>query len=169
MDAIGMIIGSFWGLERTRRLLALLSDDREIESVRNTICLSPILHHWWRMGYMALEPLEKLSNGTRVRLRWLHQVRFSMGDKIPLSAGPSDHLHLPPVQGSLDVRDCRSGHLILNGLVIDLTSDNLATEVSYDLLQLQWDLLRMAALCGAANAPDDPDWNTRGSKVCGRA
>lgn len=139
--------------------MALLSNDGEIDSVRNTICLSPLLHHWWGLGYIAFEPLEKLPNGTRVRFRWLCRTRFSVWDKVPLDTDPNDHLHRPSVHSSFAIRDFHSGHPILDGLVVDLTSDDPMTEVSYDLLQLQWDLLRMTVLCGAAEAADDPNWD----------
>lgn len=152
-------MGVFWSQARNSRLQVLLSDDAEIDSARNTICLNPLLHHWWGLGYMALEPLEKLLNGTRVRLRWLHRTSFSVWDKVPLDTDPNNHLHPPSVAGSFGIRDFRSGRPILDGSIFDLTSDDPTTEVSYDLLQLQWDLLRMAVLCGAAEAADDPNWN----------
>lgn len=47
----------------------------------------------------------------------------------------------------------------MDGSVFDLTSNYPTREVSYDLLQLQWDLLRMTVLCGAAEAADDSNWN----------
>ena len=105
---------------------------------------------------MALEPVERLSNGTRVRLRWLRQTSFTVWDRVPLNTNPNDHLHPPNVPGSFNIRDLPSGHPIPDGSVFDLTSDYGEMHVSYDLLQLQWDLLRMAALCGAAEAADDP-------------
>lgn len=154
-----MVISNFWGEERNSRLQALVSNDAEINSVRNTICLNPLLHHWWGLGYMALEPLEKLANGTRVRVRWLRRTIFTVWDKVPLDTDPNDHLRPPSVAGSLVVRDVRSGHPILDGSVFDLTSNYPTREVSYDLLQLQWDLLRMTVLCGAAEAADDSNWN----------
>lgn len=154
-----MIIGTYWGEARNRRLQDLLSDNAEIYSARNAICLSPLLHHWWGLGYIALEPLEKLPNGTRVRLRWLRRTSFSVWDKVPLDTNPNDYLHPPLVAGSFSIRDLRSGHSILDGSTFDLTSDDPLTEVSYDLLELQWDLLCMAVLCGAAEAADDPSWN----------
>lgn len=154
-----MVIGNFWGQERDGRLQALLSDNEEIDSVRNTLCLSPLLHRWWGLGYIALEPVEKVSNGTRVRFRWLHQTHFSVWDKVPLDTNPTDHLQPLSLPGSLAIRDFNSGHPILDGLVIDLTSNDPTTEISYDLLQLQYDLLRMAVLCGAADAAEGPHWD----------
>ena len=153
------VIRTFWGPERNSRLQDLLSDSAKIDSVHNTICLTPLLHHWWGLAYIAFEPLEKLRNGTRVRLRWLRQTSFSVWERVPLNADPYDHLHPPSVAGSFDIRDLRSGHPIPDGSIFDLTSDDPETEVSYDLLELQWDILRMAALCGAAEAADDPKWD----------
>lgn len=57
------------------------------------------------------------------------------------------------------MRDLTTGHPIIDGSVFDLTSEDPATEASYVLLELQWDLLRLAALSGAAEAADDPQWD----------
>lgn len=154
-----MVMGNFWGHETNSRLVALLSGNEDIDSVRNTLCLNPLLHHWWGRGYMALEPIEKLSNGTRVRFRWLRRTGFSVWDKVPLNTDPTSHLQPLPGDGSFAIRDFHSGHPILDGLIIDLTSHDPMTEVSYDLLELQWNLLQMAVLCGAAEAADDPNWD----------
>lgn len=48
-DAIGTIIRGSYGQERNNRLLAVLSDDKEI--------------------VMTLKPVKKLASGTRVSLR----------------------------------------------------------------------------------------------------
>ena len=154
-----MVIATFWGRERHSRLHALLSDSAELDSTRNAICLSPLLHYWWGLGYLAFEPLQELENGTRVCLRWLHRTSFTVWDKVPLDTDPTKCLHPPSVTGNLGAVDMRSGHPVLEGSVFDLTSDDPATRVSHDLLQLQWDLLRMTVLCGAAEAADDPAWN----------
>lgn len=154
-----MIIGNFWGQARNSRLQTLLANNTQVDSARNAICLSPLLHHWWGRGYIAFEPLEKLHNGTRVRVRWLRRTGFSVSDRVPLDTDPTDHLHPPSIAGSLDIVDSCSGHPVLDRSVLDFTSDDPGTEVSHDLLQLQWDLLRMAVLCGAFEATDDPYWD----------
>jgi hypothetical protein len=158
-NAIETIIGGFWNSERASRVIDLVSDNSIIDSVSNMICLESQLHRWWSLAYLAFEPLEKLPNGTRVRIRWLPRTGFSVIQGINLDTDPRDHLHKPLEVGVIGMRDLRSGHPLVDGSVVDLTSEDPDTEVSYDLLALQWDILRMAALCGAAEAADDPSWD----------
>jgi hypothetical protein len=49
---------------------------------------------------------------------------------------------------------------ILDGTVIDITAQDKSAIPSWDLFLLQWDLIRMASLCGAAEASDDDDWES---------
>jgi hypothetical protein len=47
-----------------------------------------------------------------------------------------------------------SGHPLVD------VSDDVDTQVPWDLIEIQWDLLRMAALSGAGEVADDPRWNS---------
>jgi hypothetical protein len=125
------------------------------------ICLEPLLHRWWGRAYFGLEPIERLPNGTRVCLRWLRKAKFSVRDRVRLDTDPRDHASYmyPEERGVIGMRDFHSGHPLVDGSTFDLTSTDKSTEVSFDLLELQWYLLQMAALCGAAEAADDPTWN----------
>ena len=91
-------------------------------------------------------------------MRWLTRANFSVTDKLDLDTDPRGYLSRPSDLGIVGVRDLRSGHPLMDGAVFDLTSDSPATEVSFELLGLQWDLLRVAAMCGAAGAAGDPGW-----------
>ena len=57
------------------------------------------------------------------------------------------------------MRDLEPGYPLLDGNLFGIVSDGPRARVSYDFIKLQWDLLRMLVLCGAAEAVDDPDWN----------
>ena len=161
-DAIRVVAYNFWSDTRGARLQAILGDESRIDSIANVICLTPLLHHWWGLAIVGFEPLEKLPNGTRVRIRWLRKTSFTVKDSVPLDTNPNDHLHLPAIEGSFGIRDLRSGHPIPDGSIFDFTAESPAMEVSYELLELQWDLLRMAALCGAAEAANDDSWDPEG-------
>ncbi|SPO05246.1 uncharacterized protein DNG_07933 [Cephalotrichum gorgonifer] len=159
ISAIKTILGTFWSPERASRLRDILSDNAVIDSARNMLCLEPQLHYWWGLGYLALEPLEELPNGSRVRLRWLTQTRFTVREKIDLGTDPRDHLVQPSATGVVGMRDLRTGRPLLDGSIFELTTQDLTTKDSHELLQLQWDLLKTAAMCGAAEAADDPSWD----------
>lgn len=130
------------------------------------VCLEPLLHNWWGKAYFALEPVEKLPNGTRVCLRWLPRTNLSVHERLPLNSDPRNYMNPPGEPGVVGMRDFVSGHPLLDGATFDLTSEDSELEVSFDMLELQWDLLRMAALCGAADAADDPNWNPGDDDPC---
>lgn len=160
-NALSGVLQVFWddGAYAQRLQALLVNDDHIIDSVRNMICLNPVLHQWWGKGYFALEPFERIENGTRVRLRWLKQSPFTVYDKVEnLATDPRHLLRSPQEEGVVAMRDFASGHPLLDGAIFDLTSGRPENEVSYDLLKLQWDLLRMTALSGAGEAADDPSW-----------
>jgi len=124
------------------------------------ICLSPLLQQWWRKAYFALEPYKKLPDGVRVRFRWLKRTTFTVNDKLEtLAIDPRDCLVWHQEEGVIAMKDLVSGHPLLDGTLFDLTSDDPQKQVSFGLLQLQWDILRIAALSGAVEAVEDPSWN----------
>ncbi|KEZ42870.1 hypothetical protein SAPIO_CDS5298 [Scedosporium apiospermum] len=156
----GLLINFLWGSERCARLQALLTaNDRVLDSPQNMICLEPLLHRWWRMAYIALEPYEKLPDGVRVRLRWLHRTPFDVEQRLDLDTDPRQHLSSPSVAGLLKMVDFRSGHPLLDGTIVDLVSSDPNQCVSFEILELQWDLLRLAALSGAAEAAQGASWD----------
>jgi hypothetical protein len=161
-NALGTLLRAYWRNQAYQeRLQALLGTNfQAIDSVSNMICLNPVLRTWWGKGYFGLEPRERLPNGVRVRLRWLKRPPFVYGDEMAdLATDPRVHLRWPAERGAVAMRDMSTGHPLLDGSLYDITSSDPSTEVSYDILQLQWDLLRLAVLSGAAEAANDPSWD----------
>lgn len=162
-DALQSILGMFWTSARGARLQALITDNAHIlDTAKNMICLTPTLHSWWANAYFALEPYEQLPNGVRIRLRWLKKTAFVPWQAMPEPrTDPRDYLNWPGEQeGILGIVDFESGHPLIDGSLFDLVSDDVDTQVSWDLIEIQWDLLRMAALSGAGEVADDPRWDS---------
>lgn len=140
------------------RVTALLAKERNIvDTAQNLICLTPQLHRWWGSADLGLEPVQKLTNGVRIRLRWLP----------PSNLRPSQHMdtlqiHPSTVFGKrrLRINNAETNRLLLDGQIIDLVdktvtdgkNTTLILAPDWDILSLQWDLVRMAALCGGAEA-----------------
>jgi hypothetical protein len=61
--------------------------------------------------------------------------------------------------GNIGIAHSRTFRPIVDGSVIITAQDESAIP-SWDLFSLQWDLIRMASLCGAAEASDDDDWES---------
>lgn len=154
------VIGVYWGAALSDRLGSLRTGNGNIvDSPKNMICLSPLLHYWWGKAYFAFEPYERLPDGIRVRFRWLTKSRFEGVQTLDsLDHDPRTCLHEPDQQGFIEARVAKSDHPILDGTFIDLTADSPEDQASWDLMQLQYDLLRMSALSGPGEAADDPNW-----------
>jgi len=86
---------------------------------------------------------------------------FRLGDSIPLDTNPLTAMGLPQCEGSLQVHHARTGRPIVDGEIIDITSNDPNTIPNMEILKLQWDLIRMACLSAAAEASENPLWDPR--------
>lgn len=137
----------------------LTGDNNIVDTARNMIALNPYLHRLWGKGIIGFEPVCALPNGVRLRLRWIGRVLVGINDRINLASDPRQLLTMPGALGSLDIRHFDTGRPILDGEVIDITSDDHSALPDMELIKLQWDLSRIAALSGAAGAAEDPSWD----------
>ncbi len=91
-----------------------------------------------------------------MKFRWLHK---------PANAKPKDHMALTthpdkvlqPSTGSIP--HYQSFRPILDGQEVIVQSVDPELRLSWEIVQLQWDLCRMASLCGAAEVDDDDDYD----------
>ncbi|KAK7426425.1 hypothetical protein QQZ08_007020 [Neonectria magnoliae] len=153
------------------RFLRLLMDNENIiDTAQNMVALSPYMHKLWRTAKFGLEPISKIEKGIRVRFRWLHRTGLTMKNQVQLDLDPRMVLQtgsnsIPAAQNSKTFRP------ILDGEMIDITAkdkpsdpdDNSAptydesTVPNWDVFFLQWDLARIASLCGAGEEVDEDD------------
>ncbi|KEZ42121.1 Primary-amine oxidase [Scedosporium apiospermum] len=95
-EALFLLSGILWDADFTESLRDLiLGEDNILDSPRNMICLQPGLHRWWHNGYIAFEPVAELSNGVRVRLRWLGVSGLVPSDRRLLDTDPRGCLTTP--------------------------------------------------------------------------
>ena len=155
----GVLFG-LWGPERDTHLMPLLTGDNNIvDTARNMIALNPYLHRLWGKGIIGFEPVCALPKGVRLRFRWIGRVPVGIDDRMDLGSDPRQLLTMPGGLGSLDIRHFETGRPILDGEVVDITSDDPSALPDMELIKLQWDLSRIAALSGAAGAAEDPSWD----------
>jgi len=112
------------------------------------ISLSPELHRLWGKAIFEFESVAQLENGVRLRFRWMKHARPKLGQALPDSANPGELLSFPTGPGRVNVRHLVTGRPILDGDVLDITSDDESSQPNYEILQLQWDLIRIAAFGG---------------------
>jgi hypothetical protein len=163
---------ALWGDEARERMTHLLiGDGNIIDTASNMVALAPHLHRWWGMASFGLEPIEKIERGIRLRFRWLPRTGLAMGSQIPLDSDPREFLSLSRQVGNTAAHDSGTSRPIKDGHIFDITAKTLpanpddksavaydeSTVPSWDLFCLQWDLVRMASLCGAAEVVDEGD------------
>lgn len=150
-----------WGEERCLQVESLLFGDGNsiVDTAQNMVALSPLLHRWWEEGAIAFEPLCRLRRGVRLGFRWLRNPPAGMDTRISLDTDPRRDVSGAHDGGSANLRHLDSGRLILDGEIIDIVSEDPTAIPSFEVFQLQWDLLRMARLSGAAQAEKDGTWD----------
>jgi hypothetical protein len=110
---------------------------------------------------LGFEPIEKIEKGIRLRVRWLPRTTLGMKDKVALDLNPLECLQpYLDSDGYVGISHSRTHRPIINGTIIEITAADSSAVPSWDLFSLQWDLIRMASLCGAAEASDDDDWES---------
>ncbi len=81
---------------------------------------------------------------------------------MDLTTRPNDILPSPEKIGGL--LHSRTHRPILDGQEVVIRSKDKSLLLNWDVLQLQWDLCRMASLCAAGDMPDqesdDGDWDS---------
>lgn len=148
-----------WGDDRRARLEPLLVGQNNIvDTASNMIALDPRLHRLWAKGIIAFQPIALMENGVRLRFRWMGRISPHTWENMDAAAfvafDPREVLTRPQGEGSLVVRNAETGRPILDGEIIEVTSQDKSVIPNFEILQFQWDLLRMACLSGAAEAVD---------------
>ena len=144
-----------WGKEKAevwRDAVALDADGNE--KVSNLLCLTPTLHRWWKNAKFALKPISVSGNELRVQFFWLKDVKHHPNQLIDLLTKPEDVLTEQP---------CQQGRkLFESGTFFTIKAEDPDELPSWEILEMQWNLQRLAAMSGAAdvdleNFDDDND------------
>ncbi|KAM0426986.1 hypothetical protein ACHAPT_007884 [Fusarium lateritium] len=154
------MLTAFWGHSKAQEFASLFSRRDITESPCNRISLTKTLHHWFDRARLAFKPLEVSETGIRVQFHWLKRSPFK-----PKSVLTGVDIH---DQAGLD--DSQWGHELFfhrksgmpleTGQVFHISAQNPADIPSFELLQLSWDLLRVAAISGAGEASEEDYWDS---------
>ena len=134
-----------------------------VEACFNLICLCANAHIW-NKGLFALKPLELSSDRKKLKVQFFWQPRYDhkVGDKIDLLTEPPSSEGLDSIDDEYFL-NYRGGDKIISGQVFTLKTEDPEEQPlpSWDLLDMQWCLQRLAGMCGAAGWPrlnfDDGD------------
>ena len=163
-------LAPLFGTEKCDRWKSLLTgrDASFIDSARNMKALNELIHTWWGRARIGIQPLEKLENGVRVAFRWLPDtnVHFILeSTDFDLS---TDWRSRPGHREPLTIPHFITHRAIQDGETVDVVSEDPANRLDWDILELQWSLVRICSLCGAGEAGDEPDDDEEEDDVRGR-
>lgn len=161
-----MAVARIWGRSRAEKIHAkLLNRDLSgIDGLGNVVCMSTNCHRAWENGHFALYPREARQNlkgqwEMELVFFWMKKVHSSMEQEMGLkfidSAARQVQDLLSP-HSALQAVNLPNNSPIISCDIITITADTCEELPDYDIVMLQWDVLRMASLCGGAE-PEEED------------
>ncbi|KAL6863685.1 hypothetical protein J3F83DRAFT_767287 [Trichoderma novae-zelandiae] len=140
----------FWGERIRDRWASQVADPRITESARNFLSMSRQLHFWWDNAAFALKPLSETATEIVVEWHWLQESCLTPRKLIPPDADYAKYVcrHVCDSWGSMKHA---FGKTLQTGQAFTIRVEDPGQLPSFELLELQWDLLRVAAISGAAN------------------
>ncbi|KAF7946224.1 hypothetical protein EAE96_009226 [Botrytis aclada] len=142
-----------WEAEIFPRGLSDIGDER----VDNRIILSKTAHVQWNRGAFALKPISISGENTVLKVQFFWQKKQTdIRPTMNLMTTPTSTENLDHNEGAFDhgytTLYCPGGKAIKSGQIFELkTSDPIKQPLpSFKLLELQWALMRVVGMAGAA-------------------
>jgi hypothetical protein len=156
ISRITNMLEMFWGEETKNKLSKLIRDRKITESPKNLICINRQLHTWLDDCEAALKPLEKLEEGVRVQFHWLNESKYKPNSIVTNFATFKKQTGINDGKSwGYKIAHRKSGLMLNTGQTFVLKSENADHMPSFELLELSWNLLRIAAMCGASGELDE--------------
>ncbi|CRK09970.1 hypothetical protein BN1723_009108 [Verticillium longisporum] len=153
-----------WG-DRLKHIQSLVcrGNGCVIDSLQNVICLSHDLHKMWRKAHFAFypEPAQPEGDGWRMKLRfcWMENVKFNQDQHIAehFFSTPRTVIDAQPLtlDGAIAAVQLVKRTPIFDGKIINMRAARKEDLPNYDICLLQYDIIRMAALCGGGYVDED--------------
>lgn len=147
------LLEAFWGPEKALTWRRHFEDAAITQSAKNGISMNRRIHLWFKDARLAVKPLRQTAQGIVVQWHWLKRSVLKSNVYI---RSDMDILH------QAGVMDQRWGDALAHresGVRIQTVQTFFLPRhegmPSWDLLEMRWDLVRVAALCGAADVTDD--------------
>lgn len=159
----------FWSNERVKEWQQAISQANLLntEQVQNLITLSAHVHAYWDGCACAFRPIQVNENRTKMEIafHWLppHDDKIRREDLLPIDENP----YGPGHRGfDKNPGDDNFEFDIPSGYIFTVTTDDPSRKPlpSFELLNLQWQLRRIAAMQGDAEE-DDSDIDSDGDDI----
>ncbi|KAK3900227.1 hypothetical protein C8A05DRAFT_17445 [Staphylotrichum tortipilum] len=163
---LGTLLQSFWGDKQASAWRQLCEDPAITQSLANYLSLGRQIHFWFDKARFALKPLSQTQTAITVQFHWLRRTSLSPtdiiketdGEELLEVAGLRTPTSTPATWGSC-LAHRASGVPIRTGQTFLIRANHPMELPSFQLLELQWNLLRVAAICGAADVTDEDDFD----------
>ncbi|KAK3896767.1 hypothetical protein C8A05DRAFT_48333 [Staphylotrichum tortipilum] len=164
--SLGALLQSFWGDEQASTWRQLCEDPAITQSLANYLSLDRQIHFWFDKARFALKPLSQTQTTITVQFHWLRRTSLSPmdiiketdGEELLEVAGLRTPTETPATWGSC-LAHRASGVPIRTGQTFLIRANHPTELPNFQLLELQWNLLRVAAICGAADVTDEDDFD----------
>ncbi|KAL7786382.1 hypothetical protein V8C37DRAFT_392155 [Trichoderma ceciliae] len=151
--AMDSAILTFWGLQTYTKWTDEYKNTQVTESPQNLLSMNKYAHSMWDSAEFALKPLRESVNEIVVQWHWLKHTTLTPRKEIPHNTDVRDFIDPKGWGDGLVHRE--SGRKIRTGQTFVIRAEDPRHLPSFKLLELQWDLLRVAAICGAAGKYDE--------------
>lgn len=154
------LLQCFWGIEQALTWRNLYTNAAITQSVVNHLCLSHQLHFWFDKARFAFKPLFQTDTTITLQFHWLRRTYLSSNAIVDTSVETlldSVGLRTFPATWGSCLAHRASGVPVRTGQTFVVQAKYPGALPSFELLELQWNLLRVAAICGAADVDDDSD------------
>ncbi|KAL9477342.1 hypothetical protein ACSS6W_007183 [Trichoderma asperelloides] len=143
---------TFWGESSGMRSYLMEFDDTYFpKRVENMLCLNRQLQHWWYDGRFALKPLRK--EGDKIIVQWYWLKDSFLRPMQPIRMIDDMSSLVDPHGWGDDIEESfaqhKSGRKIETGHIFAIGGGNPEHLPAFELLELQWYLVRVAAISGA--------------------
>ncbi|KAE8371979.1 hypothetical protein BDV26DRAFT_298290 [Aspergillus bertholletiae] len=163
----------FWPPEKVKRwhdkIFTNPTDpSRQVDSVFNTMCISPDIHRMWSTGICAFRPLDYNSDKTTIEVEWHWQPARTVEDRVAVNTVPASSRNMEQVTtpngllSELFLRYGDSVRFVKTGdkFTFSTTDPETMPLPSKELLEMAFILTRIVNLSGAVDPTDLVRWDS---------
>ena len=151
-----LTLEDYWDIEKVKAWRDCVVGPDTTETADNLLAFAAHVHSLWGDARFALKPFKMNPEKTEliVQFYWLPSTEYSQ--QQPLFPVPTIENNLRQSPKNAKLWDCETEHIISSGHQVVFKTANPDTHPlpSMDSLQMQWNLIRLQALSGAADADD---------------
>ncbi len=150
------VLQSFWGVDKALAWSDLFQNPATTQSIANYLSLGHHLSFKHNMAMFALKPVARTPTTITLQFHWLRRTNLRPWMLINASPGTVlDWAGLRDAEWGSDLAHRPSGAPINTGQTFVVRAEREKCLPNFELLELRWNMLRVAAICGAGEDGDE--------------